>query len=292
VTPARRRAFALCAACYVQALAAAWASALLLGGRHPLVVAAFADAVATVVVFAWSRALDNSSLYDPYWSVAPPVVFAYFAFGAGGTGAAGPNLVRVALVGFVTWLWAVRLTVNCMRRWRDLDHEDFRYVDLRNKHGRLYWVVSFLGIHFFPTVLVYLACVPLFFACTSASDFSVLDAVGVAVAFAAILVEARADAELYAFTAVKRAPEEILSSGLWRTSRHPNYFGEIAFWWGVAALGLGAAAPIWALAGAIAITSLFNFVSVPLMDARMLARRPAYAEHMKRTNALLPFSHR
>ncbi|HVU01121.1 MAG TPA: DUF1295 domain-containing protein [Polyangiaceae bacterium] len=281
----RTRAFAVLACCYATALAVAVFGALPLSGRHPLWVAAAADALATVVVFGWSRAFDNSSLYDPYWSVAPPFLLAYFT----STGAIPVGAPRLWLGSAVVSAWAVRLTVNCLRRWEGFGHEDFRYVDLRQKHGRLYWGVSFLGIHLFPTVLVFLGSVPLFWVGTSSVAPSVLDFAGAAVAFFATWVEARADAELRRFVTSPREPGAILSSGLWKNSRHPNYFGEIAFWWGVWLLGLGAGAPAWSVAGAVAITLLFVFVSVPMMDARMLARRPAFAEHARRTNAILPW---
>jgi steroid 5-alpha reductase family enzyme len=82
----------------------------------------------------------------------------------------------------------------------------------------------------------------------------------------------------------------VLDTGLWAVSRHPNYLGEVLFWWGLFLLGL-AAGPGWGwtVVGPLAITALFAFVSVPWMDRRMLARHPAWAERLRRVPALLPF---
>jgi steroid 5-alpha reductase family enzyme len=281
----RRRGFIACGVAYAVALGSALASGTALRGQaSPLVVAGVADVVATIVVFGFSRAFDNSSVYDPYWSVAPPFLLAFFAWTAD-----GPNTARLIAAVVVVGLWAVRLTYNWARRWDGLAHEDFRYVDHRAKHGRLYWLVSFFGIHLFPTVLVFLGCLPLYYAATSPTPFGVLDALGTGVALVAIGIESHADATLRAFVTARPDPTAVLREGLWRTSRHPNYFGEILFWWGLLGLSLGTGfAAAWTAVGAVAITALFVFVSVPLMDARMLTRRPSYAEHMKTTNAIVP----
>jgi steroid 5-alpha reductase family enzyme len=288
----RKRAygFAVCTAAYVVAGIAAVGCALALGDAHPIVVAAVADALATVVVFGFSRVTNNSSIYDPYWSVAPLVILPYFAFGPW---AASADRMRVLATLLVVFAWGIRLTYNWARRWRGLDDEDFRYVELRKKHGRRYWLVSFLGIHFFPTVLVFLGCLPLYYAATSPARFGVLDGLGVAIGIAAIWCEATADKQLRRFAQSPHEPKAILASGLWRHSRHPNYFGEILFWWAILAFGLGASpASVWTSVGALSITGLFKFVSVPLLDTRMLEKRPHYAEHMQRTNAIVPWPRR
>jgi steroid 5-alpha reductase family enzyme len=81
-----------------------------------------------------------------------------------------------------------------------------------------------------------------------------------------------------------------MNKGLWRYSRHPNYFGEVSFWWGLYFFGLAANASYWwTIAGPIAITLLFLFISIPMMDKRSKERRPEYAEHMKKISALVPW---
>ena len=98
-----------------------------------------------------------------------------------------------------------------------------------------------------------------------------------------------ADRQLRRFTTGSHPPREFLRSGLWAWCRHPNYLGEILFWWGLLVFSLAAGVIFWWTAvGAIAITVMFRVVSLPMIERRMIERRPAYAEHAKRTSALLP----
>jgi steroid 5-alpha reductase family enzyme len=108
------------------------------------------------------------------------------------------------------------------------------------------------------------------------------------VAAGGVALETVADEQLRAFRRAG-APGGILDTGVWASCRHPNYLGEVGFWWGLYLLGL-AADPgwWWSIVGAGWVTCLFVFFSIPLMDRRSLARRPGYAEHMARVPALVP----
>lgn len=217
----RSFAFALVAFAYVIAHVAASAIAHALDGAlHPLWVVAAADVGATIVVFVFSRAFDNSSFYDAYWSVAPVSIAWWLALHDGG--ALGP---RQWLVLSLVSLYGLRLTFNWARGWAGLGHEDWRYVELRQKTGKLYWVVSFLGLHFFPTVVVLLGVLPLHAALDrGGAGLSWLDALGGLVTLGAIVIEAVADEQLRAFRATTSGA--ICDVGLWSVSRHPNYFGD------------------------------------------------------------------
>ena len=109
----------------------------------------------------------------------------------------------------------------------------------------------------------------------------------------AIAIEALSDLQLRRFLRTRRDPSAVLDKGLWQFSRHPNYFGEVVFWWGLWLFGL-AADPGWAwtVVGPVSITLLFLLVSVPWMDRRMLSRHPAWAARMKATSALVPWPRR
>ena len=284
--PSLARAFALCALAYVLALVAALGTGSWLGDRDPLLVVAVADVAATLVVFAFSFACDNSSFYDPYWSVAPIPIAVYFAVHPLATG----DPIRRALVVVLVAAYGARLTWNWARGWHGLAHEDWRYVDLRQKTGRAYWLVSLLGLHLMPTAMVLAGCLALraaFFVGTR--PFGALDVVAALVTAGAVLIEGTADNQLRAFRLAAPPPGSTLEAGLWRYSRHPNYFGEVSFWWGLAlfAVASGAVVPL-AFAGALAITALFLFVSIPMIDKRMLSRRPDYRERMRRVSPLVP----
>ncbi len=248
---------------------------------------AAADAAATVVVFAFSVVLDNSSVYDAYWSVAPMAIAPALAVAAGAEQA---PLARRAIVVVLVLVWGARLTYNWARGWQGLAHEDWRYVELR-RLGRAYWVVSFVGLHAMPTVLVFLGCLSLLPALvTGTAPLGPLDAAAFVVTAGAIALEGVADQQLRAFRLSKAPPGSILDAGAWSLCRHPNYLGEIGLWWGLFLFALAAdRSAWWCVAGPLAITLLFAFVSVPMLDKRSLARRPGYAEHMKRLHALFPW---
>jgi steroid 5-alpha reductase family enzyme len=281
----KRRLLLACAAAYAAALLAAGGTAAALAGHHPLLVTAAADLVATAVVFAFSVGFDNSSLYDPYWSVAPiPIALAW---------ASEPLGTRAWLVLLLLTTWGVRLTGNCLQRWRSLADEDFRYREIRARAGRFYWPASFLAIHLIPTGWVFLGLLPIFPALAGpGAPLGWLDLAAALVTGSAITIEGTADLQLRRFLVFRRDPDAVLDTGLWALSRHPNYLGEVLFWWGLFLFGLAAGLGRgwgWTVAGPLAITALFVFVSVPWMDRRMLAHHPAWAERLRRVPALLPF---
>jgi steroid 5-alpha reductase family enzyme len=281
----RPAALLVVAAVYVVAAAVGIAVAVVAGG-HPIGAAFFGDVAATLVVFAVSMAVGNSSLYDPYWSVAPPIVAAaWIAVAPSGVGA------RQVLVLALILAWAIRLTANWAVGWRGLSHEDWRYVQLRAQtRGRLpWWLLSLTGIQLMPTLMVFAGLLSVWPAVSGRRALNLLDAVAVVVTGAAIAVETLADLQLRRFKAQPANRERVAEIGVWRWSRHPNYLGEITFWWGLWIFGL-AAAPgwWWSVVGPIAMVVLFVFVSVPLMERRSLERRPEYAAYAARVPALLP----
>lgn len=278
--------FALVGFAYVIAHLAAWAAVQALPGWSPLAAVAVATSVATVVVFVFSRAFNNTSVYDPYWSVAPFSIALWLATGPGG----GDGVTtRQGLVLAVVFVYAARLTLNWARGWTGLSHEDWRYVDFRQKTGKAYWLVSFTALHFFPTVMTYLGSLPLGAALVDGrADFGWLDLVAAVITLMAVGIEGLADEQLRHFRQHAK-PGDICDVGLWRYSRHPNYFGEIGFWVGLWLFGVAAGAPWWTAVGVVAMIGLFVGASIPMAEKRSLARRPHYAEHQKRVSMLIPW---
>jgi steroid 5-alpha reductase family enzyme len=179
-----------------------------------------------------------------------------------------------------------------VRGWRGFGHEDWRYVELRRKTGALYWLVSFAGLHAFPTIIVFLALFGAYVALVTGREaLGLLDAIATIVTICAVLIELVADEQLRRFRDDESNAGKIMDRGLWSSSRHPNYFGEIVFWWGIGLFGLAAGAETvtWVLCGPIAMTALFVFISIPLLDQRSRLRRPEYAAHMRRVSALIPW---
>ena len=275
----------------VVAYAAALAVALAVGGsvpfEHPIAVALLADVAATVVVFAFSYAFRNSSFYDAYWSVAPIAIAFYWLLRPVGD----PVVLRQVLVMLMVVAWGVRLTANWARGWQGLSHEDWRYVDLQQQHGSRYWLVSFGGIHMLPTLWVFAGCLSLFPALSAGGrPFNKFDALALLVTGLSVGIEHVADEQLRAFRRSQPPAGSVLSTGIWSWSRHPNYFGEMGFWWGLWRFGV-AADPSWwwTVVGPLSITLLFVFVSLPMIETRMLERRPeAFSEYVARTSLVVP----
>jgi steroid 5-alpha reductase family enzyme len=282
----KTNALGVVALAYVVCIAAAMATLYLVDLVPPLDVFV-ADVVATVVIFIFSRHFANSSFYDPYWSVIPPLLAVYWFCT---NHAADANVTRAMLVTALVWLWGIRLTANWATYWGGLKHEDWRYPIVRVRAGRFAFLADFFGIHFYPTVQVFLACLPIYAVMTHGHvPLGWLDALAVVVTLGAIAIETIADLQLHAFIKVRK-PGTFIDTGLWGWSRHPNYFGEISFWWGLMLFGL-AAAPgqwWWIVPGTLTMTGMFLFASLPFMDNRSLERRPAYADYMKKVSGLVP----
>ncbi|MEM7137036.1 MAG: DUF1295 domain-containing protein [Myxococcota bacterium] len=283
----RQASFGWVAGGYLAAFAVAWVTVLLVPDDWSVLWTVFAaDVAATLVIFGFSRGLRCSSMYDAYWSVAPIIIVFYWVFHA----EPGIHPIRAGAVLFcVTW-WGVRLTYNWCRSWPGLHHTDWRYEETRAKAPKIWFLSDLFGIHMFPTVEVFFALSGAWVALVVGTrPLNWLDVVALVVTAGAITIETIADQQLVAFAKTKK-PGEIIKTGLWKYSRHPNYFGELMFWWGLYLFGLAAdPSYLWTVAGPIAMTIMFFGVSIPWMDRRSCERRPEYAEHMKRVNGLVPW---
>ncbi len=283
-----KKAFALYTFVYLLALLIAVIVGYFSRGLNPVLFVFLADIAATFAIYSAGRIFHNASFYDAYWSVAPPVIALFwFLYTLHNNGLSLLHLVILALV----FIWGIRLTYNWARQWQGLQHEDWRYRDLRTGTRKKFWLVELIGIDLMPTVIVFLACLPLYPALVTGNKFiSFLDVIAVIVTAGAILIETVADSQLRQFTLQKKRPDEIMSHGLWAFSRHPNYLGEIMFWWGIFIFGLASGLHYWwTIIGALSVTLLFTCISIPLMEKRNLLRRPEYANITKKIPVLFPW---
>ena len=238
-----------------------------------------ADASATVFVFVFSVIFKNASVYDPYWSVQPPVILIAFASGAE---LIALGILLIAAVSF----WALRLTANWAYTFLSLCHQDWRYTMLKEKTGALYPIVNFVGIHFVPTLVVYGCVLPAVYAIRAGVSLNPISVIFVAVSLGAAVMQGIADIQMHKFR--RNRDGAFIRRGLWKYSRHPNYLGEILMWWGIALAVVCSAPEAWYLIfGAVANTLLFLFVSIPLADGRQ-ARKDGFREYKKQTRMLLP----
>ena len=238
-----------------------------------------ADAIATTATFVFSLIFKNASVYDPYWSVQPPVILIAFAIGRDLT-------VLGILLLLVVSFWAIRLTANWAYTFLGLDHQDWRYTMLREKTGIFYPIINFVGIHMVPTLVVYGCILPAVYAVREGLAVNVLSVLLLCISFGATIMQGIADIQMHRFR--KNRDSAFIRRGLWKHSRHPNYLGEILMWWGVGLSVVAAAPNAWYLAaGALANTLLFLVVSIPMADKRQ-SRKNGFAHYKKQTRMLLP----
>ena len=257
-------------------------------GQDPIWDMFWADIAATIAIFVFSRLYKNSSFYDAYWSVIPPLIALYWAVEAT---AAQVDVSRAWLVVTLVWLWGIRLTANWAIFWPGLEHEDWRYGPIKENAGKLDPLADFSAIHLFPTIIVFVSCLPIYAAVAmDAQALNWLDYVAATATATAILIELVGDIQLHRFLE-HRKEGEIMKTGLWAYSRHPNYFGEWLFWAGLALFGVAAVPESWwwVLPGAVAMLAMFLLASIPMIDKRSLERRPAYADHMTQVSGFVPW---
>lgn len=238
------------------------------------------DVVATVVTFVFSVIFRNSSVYDAYWSLTPMIMsvwlFAiYEAFSAW-------HITFLVVFN----IWSLRLTINWITVFTDFSYEDWRYRKFRDENPPFLWfIINFFGIHMVPTLVVFAGMLPLFEIVQR--ELNALAVPGMIIILWGVSLEFFADRNMHKF--LRETKEQtVCRVGLWNYSRHPNYLGEISVWLGVFVAMIPFAVERWYYGiGVIAVTVLFNVVSIPLMEKRQLARRPDYAEYRKTTSRLL-----
>ncbi len=237
---------------------------------------------ATLFIYIFSVLLKNSSLYDPFWSVAPVPIAIYLA-------TQFENSLSVRLIVLIPIIfWALRLTRNWLISWRGFEHEDFRYIDLKNTTKIKSEINNLFGIHIFPTLIVNLGLLPLLFIFTNKINISFSLVLASIFTFCAVILETVADEQMRKFRSDISNKGKTMKYKLWKYSRHPNYLGEILFWFGICFMGLSSGfAPIWTLICPITMLALFVFVSCPMMDNRSLINRSDYKEYMEKTSSLI-----
>jgi len=268
---------------YIMAIVGGWVTIQFFPDEELWIKVAIGDFVATVIIFIYSLLLKNSSMYDPYWSVLPIFILLYLL----AVLEIGEINLRIVLASIVVLFWGIRLTRNWLKTWPGLGHEDWRYIKLAQDTGPMYWPVSFLGIHLFPTVLVFLGCLPLIPILSADGPIIWTDILGFVIAFGAVEIERRADNQL---RACKGSGSKVCEQGLWKYSRHPNYFGEISFWGGlfVMAYGLNVTENLMYGIGFLSMVILFVFISIPMMEKRQM-QKEGYAEYRQRVWMLVPW---
>lgn len=242
-----------------------------------------ANAIATVITWLSGVIFKSASVYDPYWSVQTPVIMLSLMLM---TGTFSPGvLVFFAVLMF----WAVRLTGNFIAGFHDITYVDWRYKMLREKSGPLFQFVNLFGICMFPTTVVYIASLPAIAYILDGRDFEPVNLVGLAIMLLGTMLELIADKQMKRFIKTRKDRNEIIRTGLWKYSRHPNYLGEILFWYGVALVYiLPDMSRLPYIAGAVINHLMFLCISIPMAEGNMKKYKANFEQYKKEVRMLLP----
>ena len=239
------------------------------------------DVISTFIIYLLSLVIKNSSLYDAYWSLTPWVMLTYLII---------LNYTNLNIYHYVVYIvfsfWSFRLTLNWIITFENRKWIDWRYQDLKAKSNKYTWqFINFFGIMMMPTLLVFVAFIPLIYAINI--NLNAFSLIGSFIILIGTLLELFSDHYMHKFLKSNHK-NEVINIGLWKYSRHPNYLGEILIWIGVYLILLLSAYEYWYLfVGMLLIILLFNFISIPLAEKRQLSKRSTYKEYQLETSRLL-----
>ncbi|MCC6299794.1 MAG: DUF1295 domain-containing protein [Anaerolineales bacterium] len=238
-----------------------------------------------LMTFLWlvSLALKNASIVDIFWGIGF-IVIAWLAFSYG-----QGYLPRKQWMAALVTVWGLRLALHIgNRNWSK--PEDFRYAKWREENGARWPWVSYFKVFLLQGFLMWIISAPIVAAQTSGypAILTLLDLLGLLLWAFGLVFETIADLQLSLFKLNPRNAGKLLTSGLWKFSRHPNYFGEAVVWWGIYLIALAAGAG-WTIFSPILMTWLLLRVSGVAMLERTMSLKPGYEEYMRKTSAFFPW---
>ncbi|KAJ0974483.1 hypothetical protein J5N97_016448 [Dioscorea zingiberensis] len=237
----------------------------------------------------------NNWMIDLYWTVIPVMLVHYYASHP----LALKNGLRSAVVIGLTWLWSVRLTHNYFRRekWQWGEREDWRFNEMRRQYGKHWWWISFFAVYFSQQIFLIGICLPMYAIHMNDKPWDKWDSLAAVACIIGIIIAYYADTQLYDFVQRNERLKELdaptvpnLDKGLWRYSRHPNYFGEQLWWWALAVFAWNVGQG-WMFIGTFINTLCLAYVTV-LVEKRMLKqehRAEAYRRYQKSTSVWIPW---
>jgi steroid 5-alpha reductase family enzyme len=239
---------------------------------------------AVFMLWLLSVASRDASIVDVFWGLG-------FVLIAALSNASEGYAPRQAIVGLLVSLWGIRLAVHLLLRNRGKG-EDPRYKAMRKHWGNRFPVVSLVTVFALQGTLMVIVSLPIQAAMHAATpaELTPFDIGGAIICLAGIAWEATADLQLTRFRSKRGNGKKVLDTGLWRYSRHPNYFGDCVAWWGFGLIAVAVEA-WWALIGPALMTFLLVRVSgVALLERRIVKakKRPDYESYIERTSAFVP----
>ncbi len=236
-----------------------------------------------------SLARRDASIVDPFWGTGF-VLVTWFTLASTPPAQA---VERSWLLVTLTTIWGLRLSLYLL--WRNWGHgEDRRYRAMRDYHGPRFWWVSLLTVFLLQGLILWIVSLPIQAAlvATSALPLGWLDLAGVGLWSVGMFFEAVGDFQMARFQVDPQNAGRVMDRGLWRLTRHPNYFGDFCIWWGLYLIAASGGA-LWTIFSPLLMSLLLLKVSgVTLLEKTITGRRPEYLEYQARTNAFFPWPRR
>lgn len=250
---------------------------------HVMIVSALAILALMLSTWVLSLVLKNASIVDVAWGLG----FVLVAWVARAT--ADGNDQRQSLLVAMTTLWGLRLASYLF--WRNHGNgEDYRYRAMRKHYGPRFGLISLGTVFGLQGVLMWIVSLPVQLGQADPTpDLGALAYVGIGVWVAGLFFEVIGDAQLARFKADPATKGTVMQTGLWRYTRHPNYFGDACVWWGIALVAAETGKGAFGLIGAVVMTILLRRVSgVTLLEKSLVKRRAGYVDYVARTSAFIP----
>ena len=246
--------------------------------------AGFTILILMILLWLLSLGIQNSSIVDIFWGAGFVITFWVAAWIN-----PGPAAIQTLLLGALVTLWGLRLSIYIFSRNHG-QPEDFRYAAWRAEAGTAWWWRSFFKVFLLQGIIMWIVATPLIAAqAGKAVSIEALDFVGTGVWLIGFIFEAGGDWQLARFKKVSAHKGKLLTQGLWRLTRHPNYFGDAAQWWGFYILSLASGA-WWTIFSPALMTFLLMKVSgVAMLERTLTKSKPGYEEYMAQTNAFFPW---
>jgi len=226
--------------------------------------------------------LEDSSIVDIAWGPAILILSLIYYL----TSDCAPGRARLTLA--LVALWAIRLAAHIFVR-NQAQGEDFRYEMMRKWRGPSWWWFSYFRVFLLQAVVAWIFSIPMYFAIVSVvpRTLTIVDYLAILIFAAGFLFEALGDEQLRRFRNEPGNVKLVLETGLWRYSRHPNYFGEALVWWAFGLLGAATGGVVGLIIPALMTHFLWN-ISGKLLERSLLRSRRAYANYVAETSAFIP----
>jgi len=249
---------------------------------NELLLAALTIAVLMVGTWLISVVIKDASIVDITWGLGFATVATVLWI------ADDSRSSLDTLLWIMTLMWGLRLCLYLARR--NLGHgEDYRYVAMRKRWGPAFPVISFLTVYTLQGTLMWVVSLPVQLSHRQEGSIGVLAIIGVALWLVGFYFESVGDLQLRRFKADPSNEGKVLDTGLWRYTRHPNYFGDACVWWGIALVACSVSVGRWGLIGAAVMNLLLLKVSgVALLERSLKRRKPDYQAYVERTSAFIP----